>query len=246
MLLSYITSKGWSGLGKGNTFADAFTLVLILIGSQLFSGMIFVAGLFVLDMGIPAGRALGPSADPVNFLPIYLLAVLGLSALLLLCMLRMIMPETSPRTLLKGEKVLETTLFMYLLMIPLQLLVWGYGWLLGDAGFEASTNPFMSFDGVADILAIFAAVVILAPLIEEIFFRGYLFKLLQDKIGNNPAIFLTAVLFAAVHFNLYTFFPILVMGGLMGWARKRSGSIVPSLMLHALNNLAALSVVVLS
>jgi membrane protease YdiL (CAAX protease family) len=246
MLLSYVTSKSWNGLGKGNTFGDAVTLILLLIGSQIFSGMIFVAGLFVLGLGIPAGRALGPAADPINFLPVYLLAVLALSGLLLICMLRMIMPETSPLKMMKGEKVLETTLIMYLILIPLQVLIWGYGWLLGDAGYKAPTNPFMHFTSASSLIAVFTAIVILAPIIEEVFFRGYLFKLLQDKLGDNPAIFLTAILFSAVHFNIYTFFPILVMGGLMGWARKRTGSVVPSLIFHAMNNLTALCVVIMS
>lgn len=246
MVLSYVTSKGWNGLGKGNTFGDTVTLILMLVGSQIFSGMIFVAGLFLLDLGIPAGRAVGPAADPVNFLPVYLLAVMGLSTLLLLCMLRMIQPESSPIKMLKGRKILETTLITYLALIPLQFMIWGYGWLLGDAGFKAPTNPIMFFNSELDLLLLFTAIVILAPLIEEIFFRGYLFKLFQDKLGDNPAIFLTAILFAAAHFNLYTFLPILIMGGVMGWARKRSGSIVPSLTMHALNNLIALSVVILS
>jgi membrane protease YdiL (CAAX protease family) len=155
----------------------------------------------------------------------------------------MIMPGTSPFTLLKGKKVLETTFMMYLSLIPLQLMIWGYGWILGDAGFKAPTNPFMYFDNGIDLLVLLATIVILAPLIEEIFFRGYLFKLFQDKLGDNPAIFLTAILFSAAHFNIYSFPPILIMGGLMGWARKRSGSIIPSLVLHMVNNMTALLVV---
>lgn len=244
--LSYVTSKGWRGLGKGNTFGDTVTLIFMLLGAQLFSGMIFVASLFILKLGIPTGRAVGPAADPVNFLPLYLLAVIGLSTLLLLCMLRMIIPETSPMKMLKGNKILETTLMMYIALVPVQLLIWGFGWLLGDAGFNAPSNPFMHFDDGMDLLLVFTAIVILAPVIEELFFRGYLFKLFQDKLGDNPAMILTAILFAAVHFNIHTFLPILVMGGLMGWARKRSGSIVPSLLIHSMNNLIALLVVVLS
>jgi membrane protease YdiL (CAAX protease family) len=244
--LSYVTSKGWKGLGKGNTLGDTLTLMFILLGSQVFSGMIFMAGLFVLDLGIPAGRAVGPAADPINFLPVYLLAVLGLSSLLVLCMLRMIMPGTSPVKMLKGNRILETTIMIYLVLIPIQLLIWGYGWVLGDAGFKAPTNPFMHFDIGADIIYIFISIVILAPLIEEVFFRGYMFKLLLDQLGDNPAILVTSVLFAVVHINLYTFLPILIMGGVMGWARKRTGSIVPSLVMHSMNNLIALTVVIIS
>ncbi len=246
MLISYVTSKGWKGLRKGNTFADSVSLIFLLLGSQIFSGMIFVAGLFIFDLSIPSGRVVGPGADPVNFLPLYLLAVMGLSSLLLLCMLRMIMPETSPLKMIRGKNILETTLILYVALAPMQLIIWGYGWLLGDAGFKAPTNQFMSMDGWSDLLLIGIAIVILAPIVEELFFRGYLFKLLQEKLGDNPAMIITSLLFAAAHFNLFTFLPILIMGGLMGWARKRSGSILPSLILHMMNNLIALMVVWMS
>jgi membrane protease YdiL (CAAX protease family) len=243
IVLPYVTSKRWEGLGRGNTFADTVTLLLMLLGSQLFSGMIFVSGLFVLGLEVPHGRAVGPAADPVNFLPIYLLAMIALSSLLLLCMLRLIMPRTSPLDLFKGKKKLETSMILYIALVPMQLLVWGYGWVMGDAGFNAPSNPFMLLESGMDFIAVFIAVVVIAPLIEEIFFRGYLFKLLQDKLGDNPAVILTSILFAAAHFNIFTFLPILVMGALMGWARKRTGSIIPSLILHMANNLIALLVV---
>jgi membrane protease YdiL (CAAX protease family) len=243
IILPYVTSKRWEGLGRGNTFADTVTLLLMLLGSQFFSGMIFVSGLFVLGLEVPQGRAVGPAADPVNYLPVYLLAMIALSSLLLLCMLRLIMPRTSPIELFKGRKILETTLILYVALVPIQILVWGYGWILGDAGFNSPSNPFMFVESGTDLVPVFIAVVVIAPLIEELFFRGYLFKLFEDKLGENPAVILTSVLFAAAHFNIFTFLPILVMGGLMGWARKRTGSIVPSLVLHMANNLIALLVV---
>jgi len=243
MVLSYVTSKSWEGLGKGRTFGDSFFLMFLLLGSQIFTGLNFAAFLFVWGASIPAGRAVGPGADPVNFLPIYLLAVLGVSVLVLFCTLRMASPNTDPLKLFRGKKILETTVMMYAALVPMQLFIWGYGWVLGDAGFRSPTNPFMSFNGPLEMAAVLIAVVVLAPLAEEVFFRGYLFGLLEDKLGDMPAITITAVLFAAVHFNIATFLPILVLGGLMGWARKRSGSIVPSLVLHSTNNLIALMVV---
>ena len=246
MLLSYVTSKDWRGLGKGGTFSDAVLLMLMLVGSQLACGMNFAAFLFVLGTGIPAGRPLGPAADPSSFLPVYLLAVISVSALVLMCMLRMVSPKTDPSGLFGGRRVVHTTLLLYASLVPLQFLLWGYGQVLGDAGFRAPTNPFMVMEGASDILIVLAAVVIVAPLIEEVFFRGYLFELLEKKLGGAPAVMITAILFSAVHFNIFTFFPILLMGGFMGWARMRTGSIVPSLVLHSMNNLAAILVVILA
>ncbi len=246
MTLSYVTSKSWTGVGKGKTLGDAVLFIFLLIGSQVFAGMILMGGLFILGLDLPSGRGIGPAADPVNFLPVYLLALLALSALLLLCMLRIVMPEIETYALLKGKKVIETAAMVYLLLVPLELFIWGYGWVLGDAGFEVSSNPFMFIDGAWEIAAVFISIVIIAPFIEEIFFRGYLFKLFEWKLGNYQAIMLTAILFAAIHFNIHSFLPILIMGMIMGWARSRSGSIVPSLVLHMSNNLMALLLVVLA
>ncbi|MGA1819898.1 MAG: lysostaphin resistance A-like protein [Thermoplasmatota archaeon] len=243
IVLSYVTSKSWEGLGKGRTFGDTFFLMFLLLGSQVSTGMNFAALLFLGGASIPTGRAVGPGADPANFLPLYLLLVLGASVLVLFCMLRMVSPDIHPCKFFRGRRVAQTTAILYAALVPLQLMIWGYGWVLGDAGFKSPTNPFMSFEGPLEMTAIVIAVVVLAPLAEELFFRGYLFGLLEDKLGGVPAITITAVLFAAVHFDPYTFLPILVLGGVMGWARNRTGSIVPSLVLHSMNNLIALIVV---
>lgn len=241
----YVTSREHLERKSGGTTTRAILLLGALLGSQFFSGMIFVGGIFLMGDRIPSGRAIGPGASPVNFLPIYLLLILSISSLILLCLLRLLFTEWEPISFFKGRALASNTLLSYLLLVPVLLFVWGYGWVLGDAGFKAPTNPFMIFDGTWEFMSIFVSVVILAPLVEELFFRGYLFRVLEERLGGNTAVLLTAFLFALVHFSIYSFIPILLMGGIMGWMRKRSGSMVPSLVFHSANNLAALLIVVL-
>jgi membrane protease YdiL (CAAX protease family) len=81
--------------------------------------------------------------------------------------------------------------------------------------------------------------VILAPLYEELFFRGCLLGAYR-AVGDRFAILLSALLFAAAHeifFNsLYTF----LMGFLLAVLTIRYNSILPSFLFHMLNNLAAI------
>jgi membrane protease YdiL (CAAX protease family) len=80
------------------------------------------------------------------------------------------------------------------------------------------------------------AVVIGAPAFEEGFFRGFLFRGFQaSRLGTWGTIFLTAILWAAMHlqYNLYGIAFIAGTGILFGLARARTGSLLMPLALHA-------------
>jgi len=77
--------------------------------------------------------------------------------------------------------------------------------------------------------------IVLAPVFEEIVFRGFLFKgLRESKAGKWGAIITTTVLFAVIH--IFNAIPILVVGFLLGLAREKTGSIYVPIAMHMLNN----------
>jgi len=86
------------------------------------------------------------------------------------------------------------------------------------------------------------AVIVAAPLMEEVFFRGFLLAgFSRSKLGVPGAVVLTSILWAGIHFQ-YDFYgkaTIFVFGLLLGYARLRSGSIYTTIILHALMNLGA-------
>ncbi len=84
------------------------------------------------------------------------------------------------------------------------------------------------------------SVVILAPLAEEMLFRGLLFGAMESRCGKW-AILGSALAFAMAHFDPYYFVPLVALGGLFGWVRWRSGTIWVSALLHMLNNAFAIS-----
>jgi membrane protease YdiL (CAAX protease family) len=86
------------------------------------------------------------------------------------------------------------------------------------------------------------AVVVAAPLFEEAFFRGFLFKgFASSAVGVPGAIALTAFLWAAIHlqYDLYGMATIFLLGMLYGLARASTGSLVVPLVLHAVANIVA-------
>ena len=88
------------------------------------------------------------------------------------------------------------------------------------------------------------SVVVLAPVCEELFFRGLLFKGLQTTWSMLPALLVSGFLFGAFHQNLAVLIPFTIIGMLFAWAYHDSGSLWTPIVSHAaVNGLAfALSV----
>lgn len=85
-------------------------------------------------------------------------------------------------------------------------------------------------------------IVVGAPLVEEIAFRGLLFSALC-KTGVRPVI---SVLISALVFSIFHFEPerlaiLFVVGVVLGELRRRSGSLIPSIVAHAVNNSPAVA-----
>jgi sodium transport system permease protein len=72
-------------------------------------------------------------------------------------------------------------------------------------------------------------------LCEELLFRGLVFSGFR-KLGPTAAVLLSALLFAFAHASIYRLVPTFTLGALLGYTRLRSGSIVPGMILHGLNN----------
>lgn len=86
------------------------------------------------------------------------------------------------------------------------------------------------------------AIVIAAPLLEEVFFRGFLYRgIAMTRAATIGAIVITAALWSWLHvqYDAYGMFNVFVMGLLLGTARKRSGSVLVPIGMHALNNALA-------
>lgn len=86
---------------------------------------------------------------------------------------------------------------------------------------------------------------LLTGLVEESFFRGYVFASFYHAKGARQAYLASAFIFAAAHVNWQAFLPLFVTGLILAFAYRRSGSIVPAIIAHAINNGVALAIIYL-
>ena len=88
----------------------------------------------------------------------------------------------------------------------------------------------------------YVAVGILAPLTEEVVFRGAILRTLLGMVSKKNhwvAILISAAIFGGLHGNEAQFVHALIMGLFLGWMYYRTNSIIPGLLLHWVNNTMA-------
>ena len=81
------------------------------------------------------------------------------------------------------------------------------------------------------------SIVIMAPIVEELLFRGGMQGHLMRK-WKNPAwaILVSALIFGLVHGNPVQMFFASILGVVLGWVYYRTGSLLPGMLMHFINN----------
>ncbi len=122
------------------------------------------------------------------------------------------------------------------------LIVGAYGLLLDVAGIHPDTDlPDAAYDNTLPLVIIFVLTVAVAPVVEELFFRGFVFGGLTARWGWIVGAAGSAALFGAAHLGnsgyVYVVPPIVGIGILFAWSYHFSKSILPSIGGHLLFNL---------
>ncbi|WP_281616437.1 CPBP family intramembrane glutamic endopeptidase [Flammeovirga sp. SubArs3] len=114
-----------------------------------------------------------------------------------------------------------------------------------EASFKASemhlaevTAFLVDFQSIWEFLFGFIVIALLAGIGEEILFRGYIQRYLEGMFNNvHVGIWLSAILFSAIHMQFYGFFVRMFLGVLLGYLFLWSGrSLYPSILAHITNN----------
>lgn len=93
---------------------------------------------------------------------------------------------------------------------------------------KKSTEPYL--------LGFTLFVAILGPIIEEIFFRGFMYKAFRTKWGVRGAVIFSAILFASLHHSLLAFIPIFLLGVVLALLYEKSGSLLAPMAFHVMHN----------
>jgi CAAX protease family protein len=92
--------------------------------------------------------------------------------------------------------------------------------------------------GRAAVVGSLVAAVVVAPIVEELTFRGLLYGTLRRRWRPLTAGLASALVFAVAHgYGVWGFASVLWSGLLWAWAYERTRSLLPGMLAHALNNL---------
>jgi uncharacterized protein len=123
--------------------------------------------------------------------------------------------------------------------------LWGE-WVMGRAAEFLNLNNHWTewFDqdlvwGAPQVLTVsLLEYVVFAPIFEELAFRGLLFAMLRRRLQFLPAALISTSLFALAHgYSLIGFISVFWSGFLWAWLYERTGSLIPGMIAHAMNNL---------
>jgi membrane protease YdiL (CAAX protease family) len=100
--------------------------------------------------------------------------------------------------------------------------------------------------GIGIVVAAVLAIVVLAPVAEEIFFRGFFFAGLRSKWSLWPSALLSGAIFGLVHAPTgpTAAIPLAGLGVGLAWLYNKTDSVIPCMLAHFLNNALAISVVI--
>jgi membrane protease YdiL (CAAX protease family) len=93
----------------------------------------------------------------------------------------------------------------------------------------------------------FLVAAVIAPIVEELFFRGFLFQGFRQTYGWRPALLLSSAIFGAAHLDPVSLVPTFVLGCVLAYLFHRSNSVWPGIIFHAtVNSMSLIAVYVIS
>jgi membrane protease YdiL (CAAX protease family) len=129
----------------------------------------------------------------------------------------------------------------YIFILPFLIITLIISILFFDAiGYKPPPQPVFDMfieekrNSVILFLTIFVSA--LGPVVEEIFFRGFLYSAVRKRFGVFIGVLLSAGLFSILHTNAAGFLPIMILGALMAFLYEITGSLIAPMTVHILHN----------
>lgn len=139
-----------------------------------------------------------------------------------------------------GQDFTRSLVALLTLLWPVLLLLLASSSLYLALGLPLKPQPallkFLEARELGQMLPFLLYALVIAPIWEEVFFRGTLFPWLAGRLPVHQAQWLSALAFGAVHLHGPTLIPLTVLGALLAGIYRTSGSLIPAVLVHALFN----------
>jgi len=129
----------------------------------------------------------------------------------------------------------------YLAVLPVfAAAAFAWEWVGKSLGLEYKPSPVIGWllesKSMLTVVLVSVSAVIIAPIVEEFFFRCFTYPALKRQFGIAPSIVLSSAYFSLIHFDFFSFLPIMVLGVALAFLYERRQSIVGPAALHFFNN----------
>ena len=123
----------------------------------------------------------------------------------------------------------------------------GYEALLEKLEWGTSSDIYLPFNANGIGIAFFAIIaVVVAPLAEETFFRGFMFQGIRKRLNFAWTAIISAAIFALAHMSPSGLVPIFILGLMLAWLFNKTRSIWPCMIVHCAYNSIALIFMIIS
>ena len=109
-------------------------------------------------------------------------------------------------------------------------------WALDLIGVDVTTQAAEQAISLVDPWVVLVAFVIMAPIAEEVFFRGVVFNAWLREGGRRWAFIGSSALFALIHLSLVLLVPLFLLGLALAWVYQRTGNLLAPIAMHATVN----------
>ncbi len=96
--------------------------------------------------------------------------------------------------------------------------------------------PFVNAEAVPELIIAAVALLVVAPITEEIVFRGFIFRGFRNKFGFIGAAFISSIIFGIAHGQINVAIDTFALGLFLCYVYEKTGSLWVSVALHALKN----------
>ncbi|MFT7184509.1 MAG: membrane protease YdiL (CAAX protease family) [Oceanicoccus sp.] len=142
-------------------------------------------------------------------------------------------------------KLLKNVFLVYgaylLFALAFGILIQFLGLEIPGYGQQDSYVPLFGDDSLGLMVGIFF-VVFVAPFVEELYFRGFVYRVFTKEWPVWIGSIMTAAVFAFVHFQFSSFVPLFIVGLFLNWVYQRTQSVWASIGVHMINNAVAFGV----
>lgn len=221
-------------LKEARSTFSRFHLALFLYTASAYAAVIIAEIIMIAVMGLNEAAALIENNVYVNalfsFLPMYLVGFP-----IFFFVMRGMKTMKREKTKMPVSEFLSLFLISQVAMIVGSIIGETLNGFIGVFKGESVTNQTDELISVMPTWLIFAVVVIIAPIIEELIFRKFMIDRFS-RYGDSIAITVSAISFGLFHGNFYQFFYAAMLGFILGYMYSKTRNVIYPILLHMIIN----------